>query len=170
MARLHNAQDDRLGIIRQPCAQEGAAAPAREAQLEFVRVVEEKQQAALRVGQLNGRIHQHRQNFLEGRRAVQHLRHLEQQAQVLELWNAAFAGLAEFLEQLGQHHLARDKSQLVGVRHSQADLISALEGRGGDALAVDEGSVAASRVFDGVAVFVLNNLRVPPGNAAVQQH
>lgn len=62
-----------------------------------------------------------------------------------------------------------NKSELVGVRHAQADMVAGFELAARNPLVVHERSVAAPRIFDKMAPFILNNFRVVPRDSAIEQ-
>src|SRR5207247_11347643 len=135
-------------------------------------ILAQEQQPALRVRQLQRGVHQRGQDLVERRRAVQDLGHLEQQSQVLDLLagpRSALRGLLKFLEQAWQHRILRHERNLVGVYHSQADLVAGFEHARRNALAVHESAVAALGVLKDVAPLVLDNARMTTRDAGVEK-
>src|SRR5262249_55266192 len=133
--------------------------------------VGQDQQPSLRVSQLDRRVHKRGQHLLQCWSAMQHLRHLKQQAQMMKLGCGTFRCLADLLEKAGQQRLFRDESQLVGVGHSETDLISTFEKvRVVHPLAVDKGAVPAATVLDPETLRRLDNLRMTARDAIVEQY
>ena len=129
-ARLRHALDHRVGIVGHLGSQVHSAPCASQPKVQAAVILAQEQQPALRVRQLQRGVHQRGQDLVERRRAVQDLSHLEQQSQVLDLLGGprgALRGLLKFLEQARQHGILSHERDLVGVDHSQADLVAGFE-------------------------------------------
>jgi hypothetical protein len=159
-----------MRIIFQAGANVHSSPTASQAQAQLARVVEKKEHAALRVSELDGGVHQHGQNLFESGRAIQHLGHLEEQAKMLELGRATLLDLAHLFKELRQRHLVLNKSELIGVRNAQADVVAGFELAASNPLVVYKRSVAASSVFDKVAAFILKHFCVVPRDSTVEQY
>src|SRR5579863_3435823 len=173
LAGLGDALDHVVRVVRNLRAQVNAAPAARQAQVQLAVLLAEEEQAALGVGEVQRGIHQRGQDFVERRSTVQDLGHLQQEAEVLQLlggFRRALARLAELLEQAGQHGLLGHKGDLVRVHHAEADLIAWLEHDRRGFFAVDEGPVTTLGVLKNVSPLVVDDARVPPRDAVVEQH
>ena len=166
-AVTHHTFHHRVRIIGQLRAQEYSAAAAGDAQPQLSGVLAEEEHPALGIGQLQPRVNESRHDLLEGGSAVQSLRKLQQNAQVMELRCRALGGFPQLFKQARQLRLVHIKAEGVVVRDSQADLVAGLEQGRSDSLAVQVRSVTALGIFNKITMFSLNNASVVPRDATV---
>ena len=133
--------------------------------------VRQEQQTSLGARQLDGRVHQRGQHLLQCWSAMQHLRHLKQQVQMVQLWRRTFCRLTNLLQKARQNRLFRDESYLVGVGDSKTNLVSTFEKAGVlDPVAVDKRAVSAVTVLNPKTLRCVENLSMAARNAVIEQH